>query len=454
MKVGYGKARVTPPLGTPCALGLEDELVEVFDDLFVRATWIQIGSEVVLIAAADVIGLYPSDCDEFIARIGAEVPVAADRIILHATHTHQTANSRWEVARLLEPHGLAEGFSSPEFKTTLSAGLVEAARQAISSATESEMTYREATVVGIASNRRVPVDEQGNVVFRSSRPSADLRSKPEGQIDPLLRVVLFRAIDSGRLIGLCNYNCHPSAAGGDEGPYATGDFPGVGMAIAEGEIEGLQLLHLTGTCGEINPGKYVTSNSEAPEDRKKDIRLLGRRYAAAILSAVSSAGDWHIPTGLSVKFQRPVELTLQRDMASEAEFEAQLLAEVSTYRRAKQAGAAIHDPLRRTVCWYNVRRNTLNGKLQTRAAALRLGDIYFSFMPGEIFLQFGNFLREHIGQPRLINVPHCLDQNVSYVVPPECFQRGGYEPRATKLAPQAYDELMEAMVTLLKAVGS
>ena len=169
-------------------------------------------------------------------------------------HTHQTANSNWQVARILEPYGLSERFVSTRFKAKLAAAFVETARAALRDAVPCDMAYASAAVRDIASNRRIPVDEKGNVVFRSSRPSEDMRLKPEGAIDPLVRLVLFREKGSGRMIGICNYNCHPSSAGGDEGPYATGDFPGVGMSLAEQKAGNLRLIHLTGFCGDINPG--------------------------------------------------------------------------------------------------------------------------------------------------------------------------------------------------------
>lgn len=226
MKAGYGKACITPPLGVACGLGLEDELVAILDDLFVRAVWVQARGTSALIIAADIIGLDPKDCHDLADRIAAEVAVPADIIVLHSTHTHQTANSRWESGQLLEPYGLSDQYSSLRFKAILTDGLVRAAREAISTARACCMSYGEAPVIGLASNRRIPSDHDlDHVIFRCSRPSADLRDAPEGVIDPLVRMVLFKEVDTGKLIGICNYNCHPTAAGGDEGPYATGDFP-------------------------------------------------------------------------------------------------------------------------------------------------------------------------------------------------------------------------------------
>jgi hypothetical protein len=450
--VGYGRAVITPPLGTPCALGLDDNLVEVFDDLCVRALWLEHEGRAALVIAADVIGIYSGDAEEFSAQIAEAVSIPKNNIFLHSTHTHQTANSRWHIGELLKPYGLEEQFSSSEFKKLMVRGLVEAARQAKSSAVPCEMAYAEFPVKDIASNRRIPIEGGAKVIFRSSRPPADLREKPEGIIDPLCRVVLFRSLKEKSLVGVVNYSCHPSAAGGDEGPYATGDFPGRGMAIAEKQTGNLRLLHLTGTCGEINPGKHVLSDSLAPEDRKRDVELMGQRYADAILAALGEAKDWHSASSLDFR-RESFGLTLQKNLPTLSEIRKKLEDSVEEYKKLKAEGQTRPGKVRGLFEEYALSQSR-EGRLMTQAAALRVGDIRFAFIPGEIMLRFGEELRDHFGRPRLLNVSCSLDSGISYVVPQLYFDQGGYEPTATRLAPEAYDEMKEKMIGLLTAVSA
>ena len=243
MKVGYGKARITPPLGVATILGLEAELIRILDDLFVRAVCIEAGGQRVIVAAADLIGLDPADSDDFVAMIARATAVPRDNIIVHVIHTHQTANSHWETSMILEPYSLADQYCSRQFRALVADGYVRAAQAAVASLRACEMYFTGAPAQGIASNRRVPVPgQEGKVLFRESRPNAELRSYPEGPIDPLVRLLLFRLVETGEMIGISNYNCHPTSAGGDGGAYATGDYPGVGTAIAEGDVPGLHLL--------------------------------------------------------------------------------------------------------------------------------------------------------------------------------------------------------------------
>jgi hypothetical protein len=448
--VGYGRADITPELGTPCALGLDDELLEVFDPLYVRAVWLGLGEKAVLILVGDVIGVNGDDADEFAALVGKAVDLPAKDILITSTHTHQTANSRWGVGKLLRPFGLEEKFVSLKFKDQYVDGLLAAARQAKASAAPCEMAYAEFPVKDIASNRRIPV-EGGKVVIRSSRPPADMRAMPVGKIDPLLRAVLFRNLKDGVITGLLNYNCHPTSAGGEEVGYATGDFPGVGMTLAEQESGNLKLIHLTGTSGEINPGKYVLSDSALPGDRKRDVRLMARRYAQAIRGAVDSVKDWQPATRLELS-RDAFGLTLQDNIPPLEEVQKRLAAAADEYKRKKAAGDVQPGRIRGLGEEYAL-FHMKDGKLLTQAAALRLGDVYFTFLPGEDMLMFGEELRDYFGRPRLLNVTLALDSGTSYVVPQLYFDQGGYEPTATRLAPAAYVELKDKMIELLKTVG-
>jgi hypothetical protein len=457
VKAGYGKARITPPVGVATVLGVEAELVRVLDDLFVRAICIEVGAERVIVAAADIIGLDPGDSEDFVSMIAKATGTCPENVVVHAIHTHQTANSHWETAAILEPYGLVDQYCSQQFRALVAAGYQRAAQDAVAKLRTCEMYFTSAPASGIASNRRVPVPGQGGkVLFRESRPNAALRAYPEGPIDPLVRLLLFRMEESGELIGISNYNCHPTAAGGDAGAYATGDYPGVGMSMAEGDIPGLSLLHLTGACGEINPGKYVSSDSYRPEDRQRDTWRLGSRYATAIVSAVESAlaaNSWRSTDTLVMKAVNPLRLSISPSLPSESALLASIHDAVAAYRMQKPAGAQPRQPFQRDLRKVMVWRKTRDGALHTQAAAMRLGDVVINFMPGEIFLQFGDMLREQLGEPYLINAAYCFGSSFGYVVPPEAFARGGYEPTATSLAPQAYGELADQIMGLLRSLG-
>ena len=223
------------------------------------------------------------------------------------------------------------------------------------------------------------------------------------------------------------------------------------MALVEREAGNVKLLHLTGTAGEINPGKYVLSDSVVPADRQRDVQLMARRYAAAIKGALAAAKDWGPVTRLDLS-RESVELSLRGQLPTLEEAQKKLAAAAEEYKKNKAAGAKQPGRMRGLGEEYLVLRSH-NGRLVTQAAALRLGDIWFSFLPGEDMLMFGEDLRDYFGRPRLLYVTLALDIATSYVVPQVYFDEGGYEPGATRLAPAAYVELKDKMIALLESVG-
>jgi len=250
MKAGFGKACITPILGTPCALGLDNEAEEVYDDIYVRALCLQDEAPPVVALSVDVIGMNRPETKMVADRAARAARISPERVVVHCTHTHESPNSRIQFGEYLAQHGLRS--YSPDFWEQLQAGAEAACEEALGDLTEARALYGEAAVHGIASNRRI-LDADGKATMRGSRATPEMRAHPEGHIDPKVRVLVFdRAHD--RVFAMC-YCCHPSAAGGDEGPYITGDFPG--YALARLESDDLAGLHFTGPCGNINPGKYT-----------------------------------------------------------------------------------------------------------------------------------------------------------------------------------------------------
>ena len=137
------------------------------------------------------------------------------------------------------------------------------------------------------------------------------------------------------------------------------------------------------------PGKYVTSDSLKPEDRKRDVRLMGGRYADAILAGVQSASGWNTPGSLSLQYEAAL-LPLRDRKAKQETYRTSLDEAVRSYRELKAAGKSEPGALRRVIFHYHALLRGRKDAITARPAVLRLGGIWFSFLPGEIFLQLGN----------------------------------------------------------------
>ncbi|MFH1023701.1 MAG: neutral/alkaline non-lysosomal ceramidase N-terminal domain-containing protein [Planctomycetota bacterium] len=451
LKVGFGKANITPPLGTLCAAGPDSACRTVMDDVFVRSVVLREGGRTVCLVSVDVLGLERKDIEDLRAAITAEAGIGPEDIVCHSTHTHESPSARSSASVLLAPHGLA--FHSEGFYTMLLAGAGRAARQALDSLRPATARWGQAPVEDIASNRRCGVVRDDNPKIpwiRSSRARPEHRALPVGDIDPLVRALVFCA-DDGRPFGVMfNYACHVTVAGGDEAPYITADFPGEAIRRLEAE-DGLEAIHFTGAAGDINPGKF-TGSGNSIEERAADVRNLGGRYAEAIRAAVRAAeplgGD-----GLAWRTM-PIFLPLHRDFPTTLDLAADISTAVAACKAAgndARARSQALDRLQRPALRSAASRQAVGRQLATEIAALRIGDGGAVFLPGECFLEIDRLIRRRAGIPRYMTVAYG-DLSMGYICSRQAYQEGGYESSVAFLQPEATDLLVEQAADLFHSL--
>ncbi|NPV07941.1 MAG: hypothetical protein HPY83_08265 [Anaerolineae bacterium] len=448
LRIGFARQDITPPLGVPCSLGLDDECQEIFDPPHVRALLLSDGEDRVLLLSTDLIGLQRRNQLDLKRAIGAATGLPEGRILAHATHTHEAPTVQVANNEPLEPYGLV--FADPSYYRTFLDRAVAAAQEAVSDTFEVEASWGRGRVVGVASNRRI-LDEQGRLHWRSSRPPAEARELPEGEIDPWVRVLRLSEIGGPREVLLLNYCCHPTAAGGDEEWYVTADFPGEAMRLLETERPYRYCTYFTGPCGNINPGKYVGDGQE-PSDRVRDVRVLGRNLADGVRAALR---EMEPVQGDGLRFHsRTVRMPLREDLPTRAKLEGQLRAAVEVYRQAQREGRRLPGggDIRRLAHKLQLLRLTEDGVLPTDVAALRWGSFAAALLPGECFLEIAESLWRQFPDLNLVPVAP-IDYSLGYVPTPETFQQGGYEAGVANVSPLGFETLVEAATKALQEVS-
>jgi len=433
---GLALGDITPPLGTPCALGLDNAAIEVLDPAYIRTLAISDGETEVFLVCADVIGLYRYEDRAVRAQVAQALGVPFGNVVLHATHTHQSPNVRVQNGRYLARHGLVS--YSPEFWEAFKQAAARTARAAREDLRDATVRYGEAPVRGIAGNRRLRRPD-GSVIMRGSRDtSLQRRAYPEGYIDPLVRVLCFERAGGG--IMLSNYCCHPTASGGDEGPYITGDFPAYALACLESEEPGLRGIYLTGPCGDVNPGKYTGTRS-----RQEDARVMGEELCRGMLQARGSAQP--VDGGALEVRTASVRLPLHPDMPSEEELERRAEEGIAAYIAAKQRGESLPGggPVLNALCRLYCGRECEDDLLPAEVTGIRLGDLLLFALPGECFLELDHAIRGRYVGRRVICAENC-DYSASYVPVPEAFADSarGYEGNAANVGPEAFGILATA----------
>ncbi len=89
IKVGVGKADITPSLGTPSSgYYIERLATNVHDELFARALVLEDGKKTLVLVVVDNIDVAPYGFKEARKRIQQEFNIPTSNIVISETHTH------------------------------------------------------------------------------------------------------------------------------------------------------------------------------------------------------------------------------------------------------------------------------------------------------------------------------------------------------------------------------
>lgn len=246
--VGAAKREITPKVSmTMGGYGLRTEKsTGVHDPLYVRALYISDGSQATLVVICDLVAVG----DDLVAivrnAISAELKIAANRIMIAATHTHAGPAA---VRNLLDP----------DYTKLLTDSAVAAAKEAATSARPASFASKWIDVDGVSQNRR----------------------DPEYPVKEGLDLLV--AIDANREVvaSLIFYACHPTIMEFDNLEYSA-DFPGAAIQLVEENLGG-QAIYLQGACGDINP----TWSAHDWENVELNGKIVGSAALAAAYRALT-----------------------------------------------------------------------------------------------------------------------------------------------------------------------
>jgi hypothetical protein len=251
----------------------------------------------------------------------------------------------------------------------------------------------QAKVDRVASTRRIPTDE-GKVITRytSTKGKPELREMPEGYIDPFLKTITF-AKGSQPLVRLHYYATHPQSF------YRDGrvsiDFPGMARERLE-EDESVPQIYFTGCGGDIGAGKYNDGSRRARDELAQRMFAAMQASAASTRFAPAQGIQWRTTT-LSLPAKKGPE----------------------------------EKPI---------------GPMEL--SSLQINDVHVLHLPGEPMVHYQLYAQGLM--PRgFVAVAGYGDGSPGYVCTEKAFDEGGYEPRASRVAPHSEPLVKKAIRQLL-----
>ncbi len=415
---------VTPPLGQPIYSSYQP-LAEIEHRLLAKGIVLEDrqGGRYV-ICAVDYCEICNSTHQLFREKLAAAAKTDPQRVAVQTVHQHTAPMACADAYRLMAsadqppPHPKADAFAPM-------ADRIGAAVEAVCRRLEpfDRVGFGRAKVERVAATRRV-ISADGGIRVRWSRcTDPDLRAAPEGNIDPWLKTV---ALARGEqvLVRLHYYAVHPQSFYGD--PRASWDFPGIARQRLEDE-EGVPQIYFTGCAGDVTAGKY---NDGSPEAR----RQLAHRLHAGMKSAV--AATQYVPAGAIRWRFVPLVLPLRTDAGhSPADCAARM-------RDTAQKGPSRIFRGAMPVAFADRHQRPLP------LSSLQLGELFVLHLPGECMMDY-QLYAQLLREQSPVAVAAYGDCGPGYVCTAAAFDEGGYEPSASRVAPQSETALKAAIRKLL-----
>jgi len=250
-----------------------------------------------------------------------------------------------------------------------------------------------AKVDRVASTRRIPAAD-GKVItrFTSTKGKPELRKLAEGYIDPYLKTITFATGDRP-LARLHYYATHPQSF------YLDGrvsvDFPGMAREQLEKE-EGVPQIYFTGCGGDIGAGKYNDGSRRARGELAHRMFIAMRTAAEATQYGPVGELQWRTTT-------------------------------MSLPAKGNPDGKSI-------------------GPIELNS--LRIGTMHVVHLPGEPMVHFQLYAQQLL-PGSFVAVAGYGDGSPGYICTAEAFDEGGYEPRASRVAPRSESIVKKAIRELL-----
>ena len=426
LKVGVFAVDASPPVGSPLAY---DPTRGVSDPLSCRGVVLIGEGQPVVLCAVDWIGIANDSQLEFRAALATAADTIPKRVVVHTLHQHDAPACDFSTDRMLAEQGINREFFDAPFAREVIARAAAAVRRAAREARPiSHLGLGEAEVEKVASNRRI-LGTDGKVQFVrwTACKEPEVRAKPVGTIDPMLKMISFW--DGAQPVAVLTYYAtHPQSY------YRTGlanpDFPGLARDHRQ-KATGVSHVHFDGAGGNIGAGKWNDGSHENRQilaDRIAD--GMARAWAATVKTPIASADlAWE---------SMPVALPAAPHLD-----ESRLQAVVTdTKKPARERSEAASE-----LVW--LRRCRSGDTIDI--SCLHLGKARVLHLPGELFVEY-QLAAQKLRPDLFVALAAYGDYGPGYIGTEVAYSQGGYEtgPRASLVAPKVEGVLMGVIKKLLR----
>lgn len=429
LKVGFGRADITPPRGVYMPGYFYERRGEGYlDRLTGSCIAVSDGENTAVIIGLDLIGINQKAGDEMRKVIAQRAGLPYEAVYYACTHTHT---------------GAAIGDHADEaYNSVLFRSLADAAAEAIADLTEAEIRTARGKVEGISFIRRFRM-KNGKIQTNPGIMNPEIDS-PIGTPDEELQLIRILRGDKPE-IDLINFQVHPDVINGN---LYSADYPGFVRRIFESAVPGVKCVYFNGAQGDTN---HI--NHFAPAEKTMGKYIHARHMGMSIVGEALKIHTYAEKSeGCKVAFvQRDVVVPSNRGTPEQ-------LPLAHRYAELHESGRDNEIPYsgmeHTTVVAEALRIVKLeNGpdSFTLHLNAVRFGDVVFSGIPGEPFTDIGRGIKQ--GSPfGMTFVCCCANGYEGYYPMQSAFDEGGYEARSSKFCAGIAETLTSESVKMLNSI--
>ena len=398
----------------------------VLDDLYVHALAFEdAGGRRALLLAVDLCVLRTATVNRLCRKITERTGLTREQVLVNLSHTHSgPAVDLLDMGYPLSPEGRKK---LEAYTHKVTARMVELAQAALEDLAPAELAFGTGTATFFENRRRL--NDEGRYVGMGPNPQNHtdrevpvLRiSNPDGKV----RALVFGAA------------CHNVTLGGNS-YKVSGDYSGAARAYLESQLPGVQTVFVTGCGADANPAPRSTADEEAWVARH------GESLGAEVLKVLS--GPMRPITGPLKTALAFVDLPLSAP-PSRSELE-ELRKGPNWKSHVAKLMLAAQD-----------RGATIPTTYSAPIAVWHWGDcLTLVGLPEETVSEYVPLLKRALGTADLWTAGYCNDVS-GYLPTAKILGEGGYEtrglfgPEAGWFAPQAEEEVVNAVCRLARQVG-
>jgi len=417
-------------------------VTHIHDPLLSRALVLQHGQAKFAIVINDACMINREVCDEARRIAARETGIAADCMLISATHSHAAVRAMH----------MGKGPLDVRYHQQLAGQIAAAIGQANGNLAPATIGFGAFDEHDLFACRRFlckegtvsknPFGELGERV-KSVAGSSDGLLRPAGPIDPQISVLSIRHSDGEPLAVLANCSAH--YCGGYRRGWVSADYFGAFARHLESRLEGdashpdVVAMMSNGTSGDAGatklPGKF------APFER---LEKVGQQLAERTFGVLEQI-EHQVPAAMAVAYSK-LELAVRRPDAARLAWAGEVLADPNAELPHRWSPVYAREAVE--LSQYPPRQRLM---LQ----ALRIGNVGIAAIPCEVFGETGLAIKEQSPLDNTFTI-ELANGYYGYLPPPPQHQLGGYETwpaRSSRLEVEAEPKIRREILRLLHEVA-